>query len=195
MADPGETSFHAPDARSADQSQSIPIARFDAAYAGGRPPWDIDGPQPAFVRLLDAGAITGRVLDVGCGTGEHALLFASRGLDVVGIDASAIAIDRAAEKARARGLAVRFVGGDVEQLDALGETFTTITDSGCLHTPGLGPAPATADLGLGRTGPAGGTPDRRCPCPRGGRPRLQPRCSVGRIRISLTLTWGGWPSA
>jgi len=129
-----ETSFHAPDARSADASQSIPIARFDTAYAGGRPPWDIDGPQPDFVRLLDAGAITGRVLDVGCGTGEHALLFASRGLDVVGIDASTIAIDRAAEKAGARGLAVRFVKGDVEELDGLDETFTTITDSGCLHT-------------------------------------------------------------
>jgi SAM-dependent methyltransferase len=129
-----DTSFHAPDAGSADASRSIPVARFDDAYASGRPPWDIDGPQPAFVRLLDAGAITGRVLDVGCGTGEHALAFASRGLEVVGIDASPIAIERAAEKARARGLAARFVKGDVEELDLLGETFTTITDSGCLHT-------------------------------------------------------------
>jgi cyclopropane fatty-acyl-phospholipid synthase-like methyltransferase len=74
------------------------------------------------------------VLDVGCGTGEHALFFASRGLEVLGVDASAIAVERAAARARERGLSARFLMADVQDLAGLDETFDTITDSGCLHT-------------------------------------------------------------
>ena len=46
---------------------------FEAAYAD-KAPWDIGGPQPAFVER--AGQVAGSVLDVGCGTGENALFFA-----------------------------------------------------------------------------------------------------------------------
>jgi SAM-dependent methyltransferase len=131
---PGQTSFHGADAGGADQHASIAVSRFDEAYAVGRPPWDIDGPQPDFRRLVDDAALSGRVLDLGCGTGEHAMFFASRGLDALGIDASEIAIARASEKARSRGLAARFAVVDAERLAGLGATFDTITDSGCLHT-------------------------------------------------------------
>ena len=34
---------------------------WDRVYREGRPPWDIDRPQPAFVRLADAGEITGPI--------------------------------------------------------------------------------------------------------------------------------------
>ena len=60
---------------------------FDASYAG-TPPWDIGRPQPAFLALAEAGTIRGRVLDVGCGTGEHALMAASMGLEATGIDSA-----------------------------------------------------------------------------------------------------------
>ncbi|MGH3169735.1 MAG: methyltransferase domain-containing protein, partial [Trebonia sp.] len=69
-------------------------ADFDAAYRG-TPPWEIGHPQPAFAELAKAGALRGRVLDVGCGTGEHALLAAERGLDVTGVDMAARAIEQA----------------------------------------------------------------------------------------------------
>ena len=49
----------------------------DELYTGRRPAWDIGRPQPAFLALADAGEIRGRVLDVGCGTGEHVLLCAA----------------------------------------------------------------------------------------------------------------------
>jgi SAM-dependent methyltransferase len=64
---------------------------FDAMYAG-TPPWDIGRPQPAFLELAERGELRGRVLDVGCGTGEHALMAASFGLEATGIDTSPTAI-------------------------------------------------------------------------------------------------------
>lgn len=105
---------------------------FDALYAA-TPPWDIGRPQPAFLRLAEAGSWRGRVLDVGCGTGEHALLAASLGLDATGIDAAPAAIDLAKRKAAARGLRARFIVGDALQLPALGERYDTVLDCGLFH--------------------------------------------------------------
>ena len=107
---------------------------WDAAYQTGVPaPWDIGRPQPAFVRLADRGLLRGRVLDSGCGTGEHTLLAAARGADAVGIDISARAIEQARGKAADRGVAARFEVGDVLGLGSLGLTFDTAIDSGVFH--------------------------------------------------------------
>jgi SAM-dependent methyltransferase len=126
------TSFDPSDAPSADATNSIPLSRFDEAYRA-RPPWDIDAPQPAFIGLLDDGVIRGRVLDVGCGTGENALCFSSRGLDVTGVDASTLAVARARARAHERGLPTQFLQADALRLTDLGESFDTVTDSGLLH--------------------------------------------------------------
>jgi cyclopropane fatty-acyl-phospholipid synthase-like methyltransferase len=97
------------------------------------PPWDIGRPQPAFAALAEAGVLTGRVLDVGCGTGEHALLAAGLGLDTTGVDLARNALDRAEQKARERGLATRFLRHDARQLAELGEVFDTVLDCGLFH--------------------------------------------------------------
>jgi 2-polyprenyl-3-methyl-5-hydroxy-6-metoxy-1,4-benzoquinol methylase len=110
------------------------LERWERAYANGDLPWDIGRPQPAFRRLAEAGAIDSPVLDSGCGTGEHALLLAARGFEVVGVDVSATAIRTAQEKARERGLAATFVVGDVLDLSAIGRTFRSVIDSGMFHT-------------------------------------------------------------
>ena len=111
-------------------SQSI--EQFDASYqADEKPPWDIDRPQPALAGVADQWV--GRVLDVGCGTGEHALLAASLGLEAVGVDAAPTAITRAEAKARERGLAVRFLVADALDLGRLGEQFDTVVDCGLYH--------------------------------------------------------------
>jgi SAM-dependent methyltransferase len=100
---------------------------FDEYYAE-RAPWDVGHPQPA-IRAV-AGEFTGRVLDVGCGTGEHALLAASLGLSATGVDTSPVAIERARAKAAERGLEVRFEVGNA--LELTGE-FETIVDSALFH--------------------------------------------------------------
>lgn len=103
--------------------------------AGGRTqPWRIGRPQPAVRALADRGALTGRFLDVGCGTGEHALLAASRGADVTGVDLDGTALDLARRRARELGLSVTFVLGDVSVVPAstLG-LFDTLLESLVLH--------------------------------------------------------------
>ncbi|WP_067793377.1 class I SAM-dependent methyltransferase [Actinomadura formosensis] len=99
----------------------------------GCPPWEIGAPQPAMLALAENGELHGRVLDVGCGTGEHTLIAAASGLDATGIDTSARALRTAEEKARERGLTARFVRHDALRLAELGETFDTALDSLFLH--------------------------------------------------------------
>jgi len=107
--------------------------RFEAAYLEGTPPWDIGRPQSEFVRLTEAGRIDGRVIDIGCGTGENSLFIASRGIDVVGVDAAPEAIRQATAKAAARGVTVRFEVADVLDLNQYTAAFDTAIDCGVFH--------------------------------------------------------------
>lgn len=108
------------------------IEDFNDAYRD-TPPWDIGRPQPVFLALAEAGEIGGRVLDAGCGTGEHVLLAAGLGLDATGIDVAPLAIAAAERKASERGLGARFVVGDALRLGELGEQFDTVLDNGLFH--------------------------------------------------------------
>jgi 2-polyprenyl-3-methyl-5-hydroxy-6-metoxy-1,4-benzoquinol methylase len=106
---------------------------FNAAYRGS-PPWDIGRPQKEFVELEQRGEITGSVLDIGCGTGEHTLFFAAEGHEVWGIDSAPLAIRKAQEKAAERGLTVHFLVMDALDHARLARKFDTATDSGLFHT-------------------------------------------------------------
>jgi cyclopropane fatty-acyl-phospholipid synthase-like methyltransferase len=108
---------------------------FDRVYLGS-PPWEIGQPQPEFVRLESEGEIVGRVLDVGCGTGENALHFAAAGHPTWGVDFAPNAVRRAQAKSRERGLRVEFHVASALELESLGERFDTITDCGLFHTLG-----------------------------------------------------------
>lgn len=106
--------------------------RFEQMYEG-TPPWEIGRAQPAIVRLVDSGRVRGRVLDVGCGTGENAMYAASRGLAVLGVDSALRAVERARAKAVLRGVEPRFAVQDALSLDELQETFDSVIDSGLFH--------------------------------------------------------------
>jgi cyclopropane fatty-acyl-phospholipid synthase-like methyltransferase len=107
---------------------------WDASYQSATPPpWDIGRPQPTFVRLADSGLLAGRVLDAGCGTGEHVLLATAHGADAVGVDLSPRAIEHARRKAAERGLSAQFEVADALTLGQLGWMFDTVIDSGLFH--------------------------------------------------------------
>jgi len=103
---------------------------FQNAYAGSAP-WDIGKPQAALLAAADR--IGGSVLDVGCGTGEHALFFAGRGCKVTGIDFLEPPIVAARQKAAQRGLGVTFLVADALKLREWTERFDNVLDSGLFH--------------------------------------------------------------
>ena len=97
----------------------------------GQPPWEIGKPQKAFLEVADQ--ITGSVLDAGCGTGENALLFTSRGQKVTGIDFLAEPIARAKQKAAERGLTATFLVMDALKLKEFPEVVDSVIDFGLFH--------------------------------------------------------------
>jgi len=57
-----------------------------------------------------------KILDVGCGTGRHAIELAKRGYNITGIDLSESQIQRAKEKAENVGLKIDFIVADARNL-------------------------------------------------------------------------------
>jgi SAM-dependent methyltransferase len=66
-----------------------------------------------------------RVLDLGCGTGGHALILAKRGYEVVGVDRSGEMLNIARSKAKKAKLPLKFIQGDITKLN-LGEKFDAV---------------------------------------------------------------------
>src|SRR2546423_853223 len=108
------------------------LSVFDDAYASRTAPWVIGEPQPAIVALEHEGWVRGKVLDVGCGTGEHAIYLSALGYDVYGMDFSSRAVEQARAKAADRNLEVHFQVADVL---APGDdtTYDTVIDSALFH--------------------------------------------------------------
>jgi SAM-dependent methyltransferase len=116
-------------------------ARYDAGmthpswndtYASAEPPpWDTGTPDPMLVGMIDTHAIKPcRTLDVGCGTGTNAIYLAQHGFDVVGVDISPLAVEKARAKANGR---CRFEKVDFLNEAAPGGPFQFVFDRGCFH--------------------------------------------------------------
>ena len=108
-----------------------PLDRFDEAYRSRSAPWVIGEPQPAIVELERAGWIHSKVLDVGCGTGEHTILLTRLGYDVLGVDFSPHAVEQARANAAEKGVDARFEVADAMSLGEPG--YQTIVDSALFH--------------------------------------------------------------
>lgn len=79
-------------------------------------PERIEREWPFLERIFPAGA---RLLDLGCGTGEHSRFLASKGFDVTGIDASPSMLEKATDSPVPPNL--RFVAGDIADVASLTE--------------------------------------------------------------------------
>lgn len=86
-----------------------------------------------------------RVVDVGCGTGNAALLAAERGARVTGVDPAARLLEVARADAAARGLDADFVAGDAASLPlADGEADLVLSVFGVIFAPD--PRAAAAEI-------------------------------------------------
>lgn len=65
------------------------------------------------------------ILDLGCGTGNHALRLAASGYQVVGVDRSSEMLAVAERKARKQAVGLRFHQADIRDVE-LGETFDAV---------------------------------------------------------------------
>jgi ubiquinone/menaquinone biosynthesis C-methylase UbiE len=68
-----------------------------------------------------------RLLDVGCGSGQLALMAAKDGLHVTGVDIAGNLVERARQRAEAEGLTADFREGDAEALPFEDGSFDVVT--------------------------------------------------------------------
>lgn len=96
---------------------------YDAFYADKDYERESDLVEEAFRRYRPEGVED--VLDVGCGTGGHAIPLARRGYSVSGVDASTAMVARARAKAEAEGVPLDLHVADARTLD-LGRDFDAV---------------------------------------------------------------------
>jgi SAM-dependent methyltransferase len=89
---------------------------WESCYIEENTPWDKGAPSPPLSAWVQKQSLQGRALVPGCGIGHDVVLLAEAGLDAVGVDLSATAVQRAC--ARHPGHASRFVLGDLFALPA-----------------------------------------------------------------------------
>ncbi len=111
-------------------------AYFEEAYRSGEHGWPVSEPSLPVIQFLKAfkkKKPSGQVLDLGCGEGRHAALFARAGYRAVGLDYQAGALTRAIHLLNGLRSNPCFVLGDVFQLPFSPNTFDVLIDYGCLH--------------------------------------------------------------
>jgi SAM-dependent methyltransferase len=112
----------------------MPHPEWNERYASGQPPWDTGVPEPLLVEFVNAGGVTPRLtLDVGAGTGTNAIWLAERGFDVLGVDVSSLAIEKARAKIEGRNLHCRFMTLDFLAAPPPHGPFQFVFDRGCFH--------------------------------------------------------------
>ena len=104
-----------------------------ASYAPGNPGWNIGELQPELAALEQKGLFKSPLLDSGCGVGVTSLALSGKGYEVVGLDASASAIEQAKKEAANRNLSATFAVADLTKSTGYKDHFDTIIDGLVFH--------------------------------------------------------------
>lgn len=112
----------------------MPHPSWNESYASGQLPWDTGQPEPLLAQFVAANkVIPGATLEIGAGTGTNAIWMAERGFDVLGVDVSPLAVERAQAKIEGRALRCRFAALDFLAASPPGVPFQFVFDRGCFH--------------------------------------------------------------
>lgn len=109
---------------------------YRTVYAAGAELWEMPEPNEALDAILATmGEELGpRWIDLGCGEGRDSLFLARRGFDVLGVDVSRAALQKARDRARREGLSCTFLERDVTRLRGMpSDGFDVAINMGCLH--------------------------------------------------------------
>ena len=108
---------------------------FNEHYRQGSAPWDIGKPDFNLIQTVTTTPIDPcKALDIGCGTGDNAIWLAQQNFDVIGIDISEIAIEKARDKAAKANASCRFAVLNILKSHVDGAPFGFVFDRGCFHT-------------------------------------------------------------
>ena len=112
----------------------MPHPSWNESYASRQLPWDTGQPEPLLVEFVTSGAVTPcPALEIGAGTGTNAIWMAERGFDVLGVDVSPLAVERAHAKLEGHALRCRFAAGDFLAASPPTVPFQFVFDRGCFH--------------------------------------------------------------
>ena len=109
--------------------------RYRERYQSGDTPWDLGQPDSNLIEVVIQKPIPScRALEIGCGTGDNSIWLAQNRFQIIGTDASDIALEKAKEKASKAN-----VECDFRLLDFLKNTidsapFGFAFDRGCFHS-------------------------------------------------------------
>ena len=107
---------------------------FNKRYKVGNTPWDIGKPDFNLIQSLTTMAIKPcKALDIGCGTGNNSIWLSQNKFDVIGIDTSEIAIQKALEEASKTNVKCTFIVSDFLTNKIEGAPFGFAFDRGCFH--------------------------------------------------------------
>ncbi len=108
--------------------------------AEGKVGWNTQISHAAFQEIFERGfqvasvPKNGKLLELGCGTGDYSLWLAKKGYEISGVDIAPTAIAWAQERAHARQLQIDFRVGNVLDLQAYPDhAFDVVLDGHCFH--------------------------------------------------------------
>lgn len=98
-------------------------------------PWIYDTPPAILIELVNKGIVKPcTTIDLGCGIGNYAIYFATKGFTVTGIDISSAAIEIAKKNAKEKNIKCNFLVADlIGDLGDVGQDYEFAYDWELLH--------------------------------------------------------------